>query len=84
MMFWLGGSWQRGSKDYYRFVGESLARQGFVAILPDYRLATDYPFPAFVEDAASAVRWVRDHARNSAAIPAGSTSLAIPPAATMP
>jgi acetyl esterase/lipase len=62
MVFWYGGSWQQGSKDYYRFVGQSLARRGFVAILPDYRLAPDHPFPAFVEDAASAVRWARDHA----------------------
>lgn len=62
VMFWYGGSWQQGSKDYYRFVGQSLARRGFVAILPDYRLAPDHPFPAFVEDAASAVRWARDHA----------------------
>jgi acetyl esterase/lipase len=62
MLFWHGGSWKRGDKDYYRFVGASLARRGFVAILPDYRLAPDDPFPAFVEDAASAVRWARDHA----------------------
>ena len=62
VVFWYGGSWQQGSKDYYRFVGQSLARRGFVAILPDYRLAPDHPFPAFVEDAASAVRWSRDHA----------------------
>ena len=62
MVFWYGGSWQQGSKDYYRFVGQSLAQRGFVAILPDYRLAPDHPFPAFVEDAASAVRWARDHA----------------------
>jgi acetyl esterase/lipase len=62
VVFWYGGSWQQGSKDYYRFVGQSLARRGFVAILPDYRLAPDYPFPAFVEDAASAVRWARNHA----------------------
>jgi acetyl esterase/lipase len=62
MMFWYGGSWQHGAKDYYGFVGEALARQGFVAIVPDYRLAPDHPFPAFVEDAASAVRWARDHA----------------------
>ena len=62
MVFWYGGSWQQGSKDYYRFVGQSLARRGFVAILPDYRLAPDHPFPAFVEDAASAVRWALDHA----------------------
>jgi len=62
ILFWYGGSWQRGAKEYYRFVGTTLARQGFVAILPDYRLAPDHPFPAFVEDAASAVRWARDHA----------------------
>jgi acetyl esterase/lipase len=62
ILFWYGGSWQHGAKDYYSFVGTALARQGFVAILPDYRLAPGHPFPAFVEDAASAVRWVRDHA----------------------
>ena len=62
MVFWYGGSWQQGSKGYYQFVGQSLARRGFVTILPDYRLAPDHPFPAFVQDAASAVRWARDHA----------------------
>jgi acetyl esterase/lipase len=62
MLFWYGGSWQHGAKDYYGFVGSALAHQGFVAVLPDYRLAPDHPFPAFVEDAASAVRWARDHA----------------------
>lgn len=62
ILFWYGGSWQHGDKDYYHFVGASLARRGFVAILPDYRLAPDHPFPAFVADAASSVRWARDHA----------------------
>lgn len=62
ILFWYGGSWQRGSKDYYGFVGATLAEHGFVAIVPDYRLAPDHPFPAFVSDAASAVRWARDHA----------------------
>jgi acetyl esterase/lipase len=62
MLFWHGGSWKHGDKDYYQFVGTSLARRGFVTILPNYRLAPDHEFPAFVEDAASAVRWARDHA----------------------
>ena len=35
MVFWYGGSWQQGSKGYYQFVGQSLARRGFVTILPD-------------------------------------------------
>jgi len=64
ILFWYGGSWQHGDKDYYQFVGTSLARRGFVAILPDYRLAPDHAFPAFVDDAASAVRWARDHAED--------------------
>lgn len=62
MLFWHGGSWQHGDKDYYQFVGASLGRRGFLAILPEYRLAPEHAFPAFVEDAASAVRWARDHA----------------------
>lgn len=62
MLFWYGGAWQRGDKDYYQFVGTSLARRGFVAILPDYRLAPNHAFPTFVEDAAATVRWARDHA----------------------
>jgi acetyl esterase/lipase len=62
MLFWYGGSWQHGDRDYYKFVGTSLAQHGFVAILPDYRLAPKHAFPAFVQDAASAVRWARDHA----------------------
>lgn len=64
ILFWYGGSWQHGDKSYYQFVGRSLAQRGFVAILPDYRLAPDHAFPAFVEDAASAVRWARDHAED--------------------
>ena len=64
VLFWYGGSWQHGDKDYYQFVGTSLARRGFAAILPDYRLAPDHAFPAFVEDAASAVRWAREHAED--------------------
>ena len=64
ILFWYGGSWQHGDKSYYQFVGTSLAQRGFVAILPDYRLAPEHPFPAFVEDAASAVRWARDYAED--------------------
>src|SRR6266508_4218790 len=28
ILFWYGGSWQHGAKDYYGFVGITLARQG--------------------------------------------------------
>jgi acetyl esterase/lipase len=35
-----------------------------VTVIPDYRLVPDVTYPAFVEDAAAAVRWARAHARD--------------------
>ena len=57
VMFFYGGSWQRGSKDAYRFAASQLTRQGFIVVLPDYRLYPDVAFPGFMHDAADAVRW---------------------------
>ena len=62
IVFFYGGSWNSGSKEGYGFVGRALAAQGFVVALPDYRLTRDAPYPAFLEDGASAVRWVRANA----------------------
>lgn len=62
VVFFYGGYWNSGSKADYRFVAEALTSQGFVAVLPDYRLYPDVTFPAFVEDGALAVRWAHDHA----------------------
>jgi acetyl esterase/lipase len=61
VIFWYGGSWIEGSKADYRFVGTALANQGFVAVLPDYRLYPQVTFPAFDEDGARAVAWVQQH-----------------------
>jgi acetyl esterase/lipase len=62
IVFLYGGSWSSGSKDDYEFMGAALASQGFVAVLPDYRLVPDVRFPTFIEDCAAALRWVQDHA----------------------
>ncbi|WP_408236244.1 alpha/beta hydrolase [Paraburkholderia dipogonis] len=62
VVFFYGGSWQNGSRGNYLFVGAALASRGFVAVLPDYRTWPDSAFPGFVDDAATAVRWARDHA----------------------
>lgn len=61
VIFFYGGDWQAGTKENYRFVAASLAGEGFVAVLPDYRLHPAVNFPAFVEDGAHAVRWVHDN-----------------------
>jgi acetyl esterase/lipase len=61
VIFWYGGSWVKGKKSDYRFVGTTLAERGFVAVLPDYRLYPQVSFPAFDEDGARAVAWVEQH-----------------------
>jgi acetyl esterase/lipase len=60
VIFFYGGAWKSGDRKDYRFVGESLARRGLTAIIPDYRLYPEVRFPAFVEDGAAATRWVLD------------------------
>jgi len=59
VVFFYGGSWRNGQRQDYRFVGKALAERGVVVVIPDYRKAPRYPFPAFMRDAASAVAWTR-------------------------
>jgi len=63
VVFFYGGRWQGGDRKQYAFVGEALAASGIVAVLPDYREYPAVRFPAFVEDAARAVAWARQHAQ---------------------
>jgi acetyl esterase/lipase len=62
VIFWYGGSFDSGSKGAYKFVGAALAERGFVTVLPDYRLYPAVKFPEFLDDPASAVAWVQQHA----------------------
>ncbi len=61
VIFFYGGNWASGERADYRFVGAALASLGFVAALPDYRLYPEVRFPDFLDDCASAVRWVSTH-----------------------
>ncbi|MFF8800612.1 MULTISPECIES: alpha/beta hydrolase [unclassified Methylobacterium] len=61
LVFFYGGSWNSGSKDDYAFVAQAFAAQGFVTVLPDYRLYPQSRFPDFLEDGAAAIAWVRDN-----------------------
>jgi acetyl esterase/lipase len=54
IIFFYGGSWQAGTKDDYRFVGQAFATKGFITAVVDYRLYPEVYFPAFVEDSAKA------------------------------
>lgn len=65
VIFFYGGSWKTGARDKYRFVGEALTRKGLTVVIPDYRLYPDVTFPAFMHDAAKAVRWTFDNLAGS-------------------
>ena len=52
LVFFYGGGWDSGSRDLYGWAAQALAAQGFVVVLPDYRLVPQVVFPSFVEDAA--------------------------------
>jgi acetyl esterase/lipase len=62
LIFFYGGGWNSGRRQDYAWVGHSLAAQGFLTILPDYRLVPQVRYPAFVQDGAAAARWALDHA----------------------
>lgn len=62
VVFVHGGGWNSGNPGNYHFVGRTLARAGYVVVLPGYRLVPDGVYPHMLEDTASAVAWTRDHA----------------------
>ena len=64
VIFFYGGGWVSGDRADYGFAGRAFAAQGFVAIVADYRLVPQVRFPAFLQDGALAVKWVRDHVAN--------------------
>ena len=61
VVFFYGGAWVKGERGAYGFAGRAYAGRGFVAVVPDYRLVPKVRFPAFVQDGALAVAWVREH-----------------------
>lgn len=61
VVFFYGGGWEIGRRERYRFVAAALTREGFVAVVPDYRVYPEAVFPNFVFDAARAVGWTKDN-----------------------
>ena len=59
VIFYYGGNWDSGDRTDYKFVGEALSAQGFVVVIPDYRVYPEVLFPEFMADPASAAKWVK-------------------------
>jgi acetyl esterase len=63
LVYFHGGGWVIGSLDSHDRECRALANQsGCAVIAVDYRLAPEHPFPAAVEDAYAATRYIADHA----------------------
>jgi acetyl esterase/lipase len=56
-----GGGWVGGDRKQMARTIEVLARRGYVAVAPDYRVAP-HRFPACLEDCKTALRWLRGNA----------------------
>ena len=58
-----GGGWRNGNRSQLRRQAALMAKHGFVGMAIEYRLAPAHPYPAALEDARDAVRWLRRHAK---------------------
>jgi acetyl esterase/lipase len=63
ILFFHGGSWRWGQKDYHREIGKQFAKKGILFVTANYRLYPEVRFPAFPEDVALAAAWVRKNAQ---------------------
>ena len=63
MLFLHGGGWVIGNLESHDQLCRRLANVARICVVAvDYRLAPEHPFPAALDDAAAALRWVAAHA----------------------
>ena len=63
LVFFHGGGWVIGDLDSHDVVCRKLADEGqLIVISVDYRLAPEHKFPAAVDDAIAATKWIADNA----------------------
>jgi acetyl esterase len=57
LIFFHGGGFISGDKNFCRNVGNYFASNGVLTIIPSYRLAPEHKWPCGAEDVARAVKW---------------------------
>ncbi|HUG23473.1 alpha/beta hydrolase [Piscinibacter sp.] len=71
IVYFHGGGYVLGDLDGYDSVCRQLCLDSAAVVVSvDYRLAPEHPFPAAVDDAWEALRWVGEHAKQLGADPA--------------
>ena len=64
LIFYHGGGWVIGDLDSHDVVCRKLAHEGeLIVISVDYRLAPEHKFPAAVDDAITAAKWIAANAQ---------------------
>jgi acetyl esterase len=64
LVFFHGGGWVIGDLDSHDVVCRKLADEGeLIVISVDYRLAPEHKFPAAVDDAIAATKWIAENAK---------------------
>lgn len=58
-----GGGWVNGNKTAFQRQAAHMATKGYAGACMEYRLSGEAPYPAAIDDARAALRWLRDHAR---------------------
>lgn len=62
LIFIHGGGWEGGKRSDYKYYTVRYGKRGYVVATISYRLVQEAPFPACVQDAKCAVRWMRANA----------------------
>jgi acetyl esterase len=64
LVFFHGGGWVIGDLDSHDVVCRKLADEGELMVVSvDYRLAPEHKFPAAIDDAIAATKWIAENAR---------------------
>ncbi len=69
VLFVHGGEWTKGDKSEVSYKPKFFNENGIVFVSVNYRLAPAAAHPAQVNDVASAICWIRDHAADCGASP---------------
>jgi arylformamidase len=61
LLFWHGGGWTSGYKEWMGFMAPAFNAAGVTFISAGYRLAPQHVFPTGLDDCISALDWVREN-----------------------
>ena len=57
-----GGGWSSGDRSLMHPLADRIAKHGYVAVTPEYRLSPEAPYPAAVDDLKQTIQWIQKNA----------------------